>query len=72
MSDTHTVTETKPLLDNGTGSKNANQRHYVEIDREGKPTDKCLCGHLWDRLHVQHNGEICQKCVDELKRRGHG
>ncbi|MDC3379483.1 hypothetical protein OAX78_04295 [Planctomycetota bacterium] len=72
MSDTHTITETQPRLGAGTGNKIGNLRHYVELDKAGKPTDQCLCGHLWDRLHVRHNGDICQPCVDELKRRGHG
>ena len=72
MSDTKTITETKPRLDDGTGSKHANLRHYVELDSEGRPTYACLCGYLWDRVHVQHNGQICQECVDELRRRGHG
>lgn len=43
-------------------------RHIVKLDKEGTPTDHCLCGHLWDQVHVKQNGEICQECVDELRR----
>lgn len=65
MSKTETLTEEKT----STGQGKARLRHYVELDQEGKPTDQCLCGYLWDQLHVQHNGTICQECVDELRRR---
>ncbi len=47
----------------------ARLRHYVELDQEGNATDQCLCGYLWDQLHVPHNGSICQECVDVLRRR---
>lgn len=70
--ETETTTETKPKLDDGTGTGDGLMRHIVELDAEGKPTDQCLCGHLWDRVFLKHGTEICQKCVDELKRRGHG
>jgi hypothetical protein len=63
-------TETRTLPKQSTGQGKARLRHYVELDHEGKPTDQCLCGYLWDQLHVQHNGEICQACVDEMRRRG--
>ncbi len=55
-------------------------RHYVEnkaFDPDNpeaattfEPGDTTLCGKPWDRLFVKHNGEICQECLDELKRRG--
>jgi len=49
-------------------------RHIVELDAQGNPTDKCLCGHIWDRVFLRHDPSvgICQECVDELKRRGLG
>lgn len=79
MKDTATpVPETKPQLSHGGGSKKP-PRHYVENARGDRdplgpfePAQTTLCGKPWDRLFVKHNGEICQDCIDELKRRGHG
>ncbi len=42
-------------------------RHIVENNRDGTPKDTALCGFLWDRLNVAHNGSICQECVDIQK-----
>ena len=64
-----TQTETQPQL--GTGGGLVKPVHIVALVA-GKPADQALCGYLWDRIHVQHNGEICQECVDELRRRGRG
>lgn len=49
-------------------------RHIVELDAQGNPTDKCLCGHLWDRVFLKQDPDagICQECVDELRRRKQG
>lgn len=47
-------------------------RHVVELGPDGKPKDRALCGYLWDRVFVKHNGSICQECVDELRKRGQG
>lgn len=44
-------------------------RHFVELDHLGNPMDETLCGKPWDRLFVRHNGEICQDCVDEMRKR---
>lgn len=64
-----------------TGQGTLRPRHYVEnmdfnptknglSEAPFKPGEKTLCGALWDRLNVEHNGAICQACVDELRRRG--
>jgi hypothetical protein len=63
-------TQTLPELSTGSGQRKARLRHIVKLDAAGKPTDACLCGYLWDRVFVAHNGEICQACVDEMRRRG--
>jgi len=63
--------ETKPTTGGGSGVTNL--RHYVKLDDKGQPADEALCGYVWDRLHVKHNGEICQACVDiskTIKREG--
>ena len=67
--------EAKPLA-GGTNNK-ANLRHYVELKYEkqddlshketGEPAQTALCGYVWDRLNVQHNGQICQECVEISK-----
>ncbi len=68
-------TKTLPKTSNTSGTKEP--RHIVENRDFGgepkaafNPEDKTLCGKLWDRLNVQHNGEICQACVDEMRKRG--
>ena len=66
------VSETDTKTEETTGTRRTLVRHIVELDEHGKPTDKCLCGHLWDVFPIPHGGEICQKCVDELRRRGQG
>jgi len=53
----------------GGGGGKKPPRHIVENNRDGTPQDAALCGYLWDRLNVEHNGEICQECVEEQKRR---
>jgi hypothetical protein len=69
MSKTETRTEVEP----STGSIPPRVRHIVALDPEtGEATDKCLCGYLWDQLHVPHNGTMCQECVDVLKAQGKG
>ena len=65
---TDTKTETLPETTKGT----TKPRHLVELTKDGRATDKALCGYLWDRLNVQHNRSICQECLDELRRRGQG
>jgi len=45
-------------------------KHIVEL-KNGQPTDKCLCGYIWDRVFLPLDGELCQECADEVKRR-HG
>ena len=69
-----TETLTKPDLSTGSGSGKALLRHFVELDTEGKPTDQCLCGHIWDRVFLNNDpdADVCQACLDELRRRGHG
>lgn len=58
--------ETKPSTSGGSGVTNL--RHYVKLDPEtGEPADEALCGYVWDRLNVKHNGEICQECVEVSK-----
>lgn len=63
--------ETRPEVKPGGGTGKARVRHYVELDAEGRPTDECLCGYIWDRVFVKHDPDagICQECVDELRRR---
>ena len=70
MSDT--ATEIQQELSRG--QRRRRPRHYVELDARGRPTDQALCGYLWDQLHVPNDPEagVCQACVDELRRRGHG
>jgi len=41
----------------------AAMRHIVRLDENGQPLDVCLCGHIWDQLHVKPNGTICEECV---------
>jgi len=43
-------------------------RHFVALDKDGNREDRALCGYLWDRMYVSHNGAICEKCV-ELSRK---
>lgn len=62
---TETTTETRE----STGNTTPRPRHIVENNRDGTPQDKALCGWLWDRINVAHNGTICQDCVEEQKRR---
>ena len=71
---TEAETEAPPetRTDDGTTSGRKLLLHYVELDSEGKPTDACLCGHVWDRVFVKHGDEVCQACVDELRRREQG
>ena len=64
--------DTKTQQDTTQSQDRKGQTHYVELDSKSQPTDKCLCGYIWDRVFISHNGEICQECVDELKRRGQG
>ena len=61
--------KTKPKLSHGSGQRNL-VRHIVELDAEGKPSDQCLCGHIWDRVFVPHGDDICQECVDIARKRG--
>jgi len=47
-------------------------RHYV---KRKTPTGKrfhkeALCGAKVRDIHVEHNGKICQKCVEILRERG--
>ena len=69
------MTATKPTggtttkTDTGQGKGRKLMRHIVALDDQGRPTDTCLCGHLWDRVFLPHGEEICQACVDELKRK---
>jgi len=72
-------TETKPETSHGSGSPIVSPRHIVENVGFGRDpddpqapfraADTTLCGEPWDRLNVKHNGAICQKCVDEQRRR---
>ena len=68
MNDLETKEETQTIQGGGTKKP----RHYVRIleggEGEVEHEQKTLCGELWDRINVQHNGEICQKCV-EISRR---
>jgi len=64
---TRTVAPPKTQPQTGGGTGKTNLRHYV-LQTEGKPADTALCGYVWDRLHVQHNGEICQECVELSKK----
>ena len=66
---TKTDTRTKPEVGVPTDKP---PRHLVERDRNGVPEDKALCGFLWDRLDVQHNGSICEHggyCADNCSLR---
>ena len=71
--ETETETITKPKLHDGSGNDDERLRHIVEKKRPN--TDSrgfkkiALCGAQVRDVHVKQNGEICQACVDELKRR---
>lgn len=45
------------------------QQHIVELDKNGQPSDKCLCGYIWDRVFLKPEADICQECKDEVIRR---
>jgi hypothetical protein len=68
---TETITETKPKLRDGSGNDDDRLRHIVEKKRPDSRSYKkiALCGAKVKDVHVEQNGEICQACVDELKRR---
>lgn len=36
-------------------------RHIVELNADGTPKDKCLCGHIWDRVFIT-DGPLCDEC----------
>ena len=61
--------ETKPTVEST--SKTTRLRHILELDKDKKPTDKCLCGYVWDIFPVKHdpNSGICDECIAELRRR---
>lgn len=62
--------KTMPRATTGGGAGRAKPpRHIVENNRDGTPKDTALCGYLWDRLNVEHNGEICQECIELMKAR---
>lgn len=69
-------TDTKPetSVANRGGAKPP--RHYVkDLNADDpkapfRPADEALCGYLWDRLNVEHNGEICEKCVEISRKMG--
>ena len=56
----------KPSTSDGGKGKKL-MRHIVKLDENGKPSDECLCGHVWDKVFLSHGDEICQKCVDLSK-----
>jgi len=65
MTETKTITRAEP----STGSTNTLLRHLVLLDPvTGEPSDRCLCGHIWDAVFIAHGEEICQKCVEESKK----
>jgi hypothetical protein len=57
--------ETKEQLT--TGQKQTLQRHLVRLDENMNPTDKCLCGHIWDKLHPKAAGQLCEECLEVLE-----
>jgi len=68
-------TETRPETSTSDGTKNPNVRHLVKCLNPGviappEYEDTALCGYIWDRLNVNHNGAICQKCVEISKTMG--
>jgi len=65
------MTATETQVETTTTKRNARKRHIVELDKDGKPTDKCLCGYLWDRVFVTHDpaAGVCEECLEEHRRR---
>lgn len=65
------IESTKPKLHDGSGNDDNRLRHIAERKApDSKRFNKtALCGAKVKDIHVEHNGEICQKCVEELKRR---
>lgn len=71
---------TKPKPATGGGQGLLPPRHIVEnLNFDPKdpnapfvPAETTLCGKSWDRFNVKHNGQICQACVDEQRRRHRG
>ncbi len=71
-----TNTKTETLPDEATTTKDKHVRHYVERTTPlGQVPPKysrfALCGKRMTKLHMDAP-EICQECVDELRRRGQG
>jgi hypothetical protein len=65
---TEIETKTAPVVDTDNGSKDPRKRHIVELDEEtNEYKDRALCGYLTASVHVEHNGSICQKCVELSK-----
>lgn len=67
------ATETKPEMTTTDGTKDARLRHFVErLTPKGQMpvrfSDVALCGAKVQDF-VEHNGTICQECIDEQKRR---
>lgn len=68
------TTVTEPQLDSPSNTDDDHRRHFVErLTPEGylpaRYAKKALCGTEVKDL-VEHNGEICQECVDILRKRG--
>ena len=68
-----TKTDTKPSDTSAT--KDNRKRHIVKrLTPLGflppEYSDTALCGEKVQELLKNHNGEICQECVDEQRRRG--
>jgi hypothetical protein len=68
---TKKVMEAEPEQATGNGNTTIRPRHIVALDETGAPSDKCLCGYVWDRFNPPHNGFICQECVDALEKFQH-
>ena len=63
-----TQTETKPEIETSNNTKDPRQRHYAELDPEtNEYKDRALCGYMISSVNVEHNGTICQKCVELSK-----
>lgn len=69
--ETKTLPWTKPKLHDGSGNDDERLRHIVESRGPNTRRFKkiALCGAKIRDVHVEHNGEICQECIDEVKRR---
>lgn len=52
-----------------TGTPTPLLRHIVDHAPDGTPSDKCLCGFVWDRYRLSPDGPLCDPCKAEFRKR---